>query len=170
MFSSNKCRGLIYQAHKKGDRLLFPGECAFFRGLIHQAHHFVCLAWRTYRYSGRDTGSKTPAVPGRKGTPTRQGHRQRWRVWRKYEVEPGYVMNSEPATWRLRRRSSRRERARPDIPANRTDVKPDGIWGGSASYSREALLLWGRKLPQVLENRPDGENPKREGTEGGRFT
>ena len=35
---------------------------------------------------------------------------------------------------------------------------------------REALLLWHRKLPQVLENRPDEENPKRRGTEGGRFT
>ena len=49
-------------------------------------------------------------------------------------------------------------------------MKPDGIWGGSASYLRVALLLWHRKLPQVLENRPDQENPKREGTEGGRFT
>ena len=35
---------------------------------------------------------------------------------------------------------------------------------------RETLLLWHRKLLQVLENRPYEENPKREGTEGGRFT
>jgi hypothetical protein len=34
----------------------------------------------------------------------------------------------------LGRRSSRRERARPDIRKNRTDVKLDGVWGGSASY------------------------------------
>ena len=42
--------------------------------------------------------------------------------------------------------------------------------GRQCVLPREALLLWHRKLPQVLENRPDEENPKRVGAEGGRFT
>ena len=32
-------------------------------------------------------------------TPTRQGHYQRWGVWRKHEAELVYVTNSEPAIW-----------------------------------------------------------------------
>ena len=32
-------------------------------------------------------------------TPTRQGHFQKWDVWRKHEAELVYVANSEPTIW-----------------------------------------------------------------------
>jgi len=40
-----------------------------------------------------------PPLPDGRTTPTRQGHCQRWGVWRKHEAEPVYVANSEPAIW-----------------------------------------------------------------------
>ena len=38
-----------------------------------------------------------PLLPDGRTTPTRQGHIQKWCVWRKHEAEPVYVANSEPA-------------------------------------------------------------------------
>ena len=60
----------------------------------------VCLAWRTRWTSSVGLEVKHPALPDGRATPTRQGHSQRWGVWRKHEAEPMYVANSEPATWR----------------------------------------------------------------------
>ena len=58
---------------------------------------------------------KRSPLPDGRTKPTGQGHRPKWRVWRKYEVDPMYVANSEPATWRYGKRLSRRDRAKPDI-------------------------------------------------------
>ena len=42
---------------------------------------------------------KSPPLPDGRATPTRQGHFQKWGVWRKHEAEPMYVANSEPTIW-----------------------------------------------------------------------
>jgi len=49
--------------------------------------------------SDESRGQNGPPFPDGRTTPTRQGHLQKWDVWRKHEAEPVYVANSQPARW-----------------------------------------------------------------------
>jgi len=61
---------------------------------------FMC-AWHDAQAAvpDEDLGHDGPPLPDGRTTPTRQGHIQKWCVWRKHEAEPVYVANSEPAIW-----------------------------------------------------------------------
>jgi len=88
---------------------------------------------------------KRPPLPDGRATPTRQGHFQKWGVWRKHEAEPVYVANSEPAIWQ--RGGGRACVGVQDLISgepNRSEVGRDmGRW---CVLPMEALLHWYLKL------------------------
>jgi hypothetical protein len=103
-----------------------------------------------YRCAGHDTFTANrkevnlkPAVIGRKGNAKRrQGHFQKWDVWRKPAAEPVHVANSEPATWVYGGgRAGLAERAPISECSSRRALKRDGIRGGSVSYPGKSSCL-----------------------------
>ena len=80
-----------------------------------------------------------------------------------------YVANSEPAIWCWGGgRAGVIGRGLISGEPNRHEAGRDtGRW---CVLPREALLLCRRRVPQTIENRLEEANPKRGGTEGGRFT
>jgi len=91
---------------------------------------------------------KSPPLPDGRATPTRQGHFQKWGVWRKHEAEPMYVANSEPTIWqRGGGRACVGVRGLISGEPNRSEVGRDmGRW---CVLPREALLHWYLKLRGV---------------------
>lgn len=81
-------------------------------------------------------------------TPTRQGHRQKWGVWRKHEAELVYVTNSKPAIWVCGGgRADVAERVPISDEPKRTEAGRDTRrW---RVLPREALLLWRPILPRA---------------------
>jgi len=61
---------------------------------------FTC-AWHDAQAAVSDESREQngPPFPDGRTTPTRQGHLQKWDVWRKHEADPVYVAHSEPARW-----------------------------------------------------------------------
>jgi len=54
---------------------------------------FLWCAWHDAQAAvpGESLEHDGPPLPDGRTTPTRQGHCQRWGVWRKHEAEPVYV-------------------------------------------------------------------------------
>ena len=80
-----------------------------------------------------------------------------------------YVAHSEPARWCWGggRADVTRRGLISDAPNRHEAGRDMGRW---CVLPREALLFSRRRLPATTANRLEEETPKREGTEGGRFT
>ncbi|MBW2035567.1 MAG: hypothetical protein JRI94_18680 [Deltaproteobacteria bacterium] len=91
---------------------------------------------------------KHPPLPDGRATPTRQGHFQKWGVWRKHEAEPVYVANSEPTIWQ--RGGGRAGVAEQDLISGEPNRSEVGRYmGRRCVLPREALLHWYLELLRV---------------------
>ena len=116
------------------ERLTWPVRVVLLGGGGHAATSYQMCAWHDALAVPLWKHKVVPPLPDGRTTPTGQGHYQKWGVWRKHEAGSHVRSEQQTGYMALGRRTSRRERASPDIRKDRTDVKPDGIWRGGASY------------------------------------